>query len=82
MKQNFNAQLFCRKLHVFHAASFRARVSASEMLSCMNSSKFESWKCTTESFILNWKDQDRRHEPLVNANSYFSENQKKELIEN
>ena len=52
------------------------------MLSCITLAKFESWKGTTEYFILNWKDQIRMHKSLVNADSYFSENQKKILLEN
>ena len=66
----------------FHATSVGTRFSASDMLSCITSAKFESWKGTTESFILNWQDQVRLHESLVDAHSYFSENQKKILLEN
>ena len=48
----------------------------------MASENFDSWKGATESFILNWQDQVRLHESLVDADSYFSENQKKTLLEN
>ena len=48
----------------------------------MASENFDSWKGATESFILNWQDQVRLHESLVDADSYFSENQKKILLEN
>ena len=52
------------------------------MLSYMTSAKFDSWKGTTESFILNCQDQVCLHKSLVDEDSYFSENQKKILLEN
>ena len=48
----------------------------------MNSAKFDSWKGTTESFILNWQDQVLLHGSLVDDDSYFSKNQKKILLKN
>ena len=60
----------------------RARVSASDMLSHKTSEKCDSWKVTTEYFILNWQDQVFLHESLVDADRYFSEKQNKTLIEN
>ena len=52
------------------------------MLSYITSAKFDSWKGNTESFILNWQDQVRLYESLVDADSYFSENQNKIMLEN
>ena len=69
-------------MQLFHTTSAGARVSASETLSHITSAKFESWKATTESLILNWQDQVRMHESLVNSDSYFSVNQNKMLLEN
>ena len=50
---DFDAQKVCKKLQVFYTTSSGARVNASEMLSYITSAKFESWKGTTESFMLN-----------------------------
>ena len=58
------------------------RISASDMLSYVTSAKFDSWKGTIESFMLNWQDQVRLHESLVDEDSYFYENKKKMLLEN
>lgn len=52
------------------------------MLSYITSAKFDSWKGTTEYLMLNWQDQVRLYESLVDEDSYFSENQKKILLEN
>ena len=71
-----------KKLCGFYATSTGDRVSESNMLSYVTSAKFYSWKGTTKSFILNWKDQVLLHESLVEADRYFSENQKKILLEN
>lgn len=78
----FDAQMVYSKLHKYYATSVGARISASDMLSYMTSAKFDYWKGTTESFILNWHDQVRLRESLVDEDSYFSENQKKILLEN
>ena len=67
---------------MFHKTSAGDRVSALDVLSCMTSAKFDSWKYATESFMLNWQDQVRLCESLVDPDSYFSENQKKTLLEN
>ena len=61
-EEDFNDQLIYRKLHRFHTTSVVALANASDMLSHINSFKFESCKGTTESFILNWQDQARLHE--------------------
>ena len=72
----FDAQTVCKKLHGFRAKSIGALVSTSDILFWITSAKFESWKGTTESFILK-QDQVRPHESLVDADKYFSEIQKK-----
>ena len=58
-EDDFEAQAVYKKLHGLHTMSIGAQVSASDMLSCVTSAKFESWKGVTESFILNLKDQVR-----------------------
>ena len=70
------AQTFYKKFHGFYATSAGDQVSASVMLSYITSAKFESWKGTTEYLILNWKDQLRLHESLIDADIYFSKTQK------
>ena len=69
-------------MHGFYVTSVGPRVSALDMFSFMCSAKFEFWKGTTEYFILNCQDQVRLYESLVDADSCFSENQKKKLLEN
>ena len=77
-----DAQSTCNKFHDFCKTSIGARVNASNMLSYITSAKFKSWKGATESFMLHWQDQTRLHESIVDSGSYFSENQKKTLLEN
>ena len=48
----------------------------------MNPAKIESCKGSTEYFVLNWQDQVRIYESLVNYDIYFSDNQKKIFLEN
>ena len=81
-EEDFDTQMIYKNLHGFYATSVGARVSESDMLSYITSEKFDSWKGTIESFILNWQDQVPLHESIVDADSYFSENQKKILLEN
>ena len=71
-----------KNLYGFYATSVGTRVSASDMLSYTTSEKFDSWKGTTESFILNCQEQFCLYESLLDTNNYFSENQKKILLEN
>ena len=51
---DYDAQLICKKLSAFCTKSTTSRVSASTTLSCIMSAKIESWKGTTEAFILHW----------------------------
>ena len=67
---------------MFYATSVGARVSASNMLIYTTSAKFDYWKGTTDSFILNQQDLGRLYESLVDDGRHFSENQKKTLLEN
>ena len=53
---DYNAQHVCQKLSAFYTKSTNARVSASTTLSYITSAKIESWKGTTEAFILHWQD--------------------------
>ena len=76
-----NAQMVYKKFHGFYATSVGARVSASDMLSYITSAKFDSWKGTTESFILNRKDQVRLYVSLVDADRNVYENYKKIILE-
>ena len=69
-------------LNSFYIESTNARVSASTTLSYITSSKIESWKGTTEAFMLNWQYQIQVHEKLVPTESHLSEHQKKTMIEN
>ena len=52
------------------------------MLSYTTLETFDSWKGSTKCFILNWQDQVRLCKLLVDADTYFSQNQKKIILEN
>jgi hypothetical protein len=81
-EEDFNAEGVYQKLSEFYTTSTNARVSASTTLSCITSAKIESWKGTTEAFILHWQDQIRLCDTLVPTDSHFSENQKRTMLEN
>ena len=81
-EDDFDTQMVYKKLHRFYSTSVGARLIASYMLSHITLAEFDSWKGTTEYFILNWQDQVRLYEPLVDADKNYSENQKKILLEN
>jgi len=51
-EEDFNAQHVYQKLSGFYTTSTNARVSAFTTLSYITSAKIESWKGTTEAFIL------------------------------
>ena len=79
---DFNAQSVYEKLANFYTDSTVSRVNECDLLSYMTSAKLDSWKGASESFMMHWQDQTRLHESLVETQSYFSENQKKTLLEN
>ena len=53
---DFNAQYIYKKLVDFYTKSTKTRANATETLSDITSSKIDSWKRTSESFILNCQD--------------------------
>ena len=53
-ERDYDSQSVHRKLNSFHTKSTNARVSASTTLICITSAKIESWKGTSEAFILYW----------------------------
>ena len=55
-EEDFDTQAVYKKLCEFWTTSVGVRVSASDILSFITSAKFESWKGTIESFILNCQD--------------------------
>ena len=79
---DFNVQKVYKKLVNFYANSTAARVNASNSFNHATSAKIDSWKGVTEAFIMHWQDQTRQCESLVDDKSYFSDNQKKILLEN
>ena len=52
------------------------------MLSCVTSSKLDSWKDTSESLMLNWKDQMSLHDSLVKTDRHLPDDLKNTLLEN
>ena len=79
---DFDAQKACQKLAAFCTESTAARVNASDLLTYITSAQIDSWKGTSESFIIHWQDQIRLCHSLVDHRSYFSEEQMKILLEN
>ena len=69
----YDAQSVYRNLNPFYTESTNAHISTSATLSYITSAKIESWKGTSEAFILHWQDQVRVHETLVPNDSHFSD---------
>ena len=64
-EHDFNAQEIFKKMMIFYTKSTKTRENETEILSYITSDKLDSWKITSESFILNWQDQTRLYESLI-----------------
>jgi Reverse transcriptase (RNA-dependent DNA polymerase) len=82
-EQDFNAQLVYKKLQAHHLKSTKALIESSTILSYITSVRLGNgeWKGSTESFIINWMNQVRLYERQVPTSDYFSDGQKRILLE-
>ena len=81
-ERDYDAQSVNKKLNSFCTESTNSRVSVSTTLSYITSAKIESWKGTSEAFMLHWQDQIRVCETLMPTDSDFFEHQKRIMLEN
>jgi hypothetical protein len=81
---DFNAQLVYKKLKDHHLKSTKAMIESSSILSYITSSRLGDgvWHGTTEGFITNWQNQVRLYEKHVPPTDYFSEGQKRIMLQN
>ena len=61
---DFNAQEVYKKLVNYCTTSTKASMNAADTLSCITTAKIETWKGTSESFVLHWQYQIRLCETL------------------
>ena len=81
-EHDFNAQEICKTLVTFHTKSTKAKLNATEILSCTTSDKRCVWRGSLESFIINCQDQMCLHEPLVKTDRHLPDDLNKILLEN
>ena len=79
---DFNAQEVYRKLVKFYTSSTKASMNAADTLTYITTAKVETWKSTTESFILHWQNQIRLYETLSETTRHLDEDLKLTLLQN
>ena len=79
-----DAQKAYNDLKKHHLASTGARIDSSKILTYITSARLGNgeWRGTTENFILHWMDQIRLYERQVKKDEYFSDGQKRTMLEN
>ena len=63
-ESDYDAQEAYKKLVDFYTNSTKASMNAADILSYITAAKIETWKGTSQSFILHWQDQIRLYETL------------------
>ena len=83
-EDDYNAQGVFSKLKEYYTNSTKAALEASKLLSYITSIRIDSpsWKGSSEAFILHWQDQVRLYESIVDTKDYFSDTQKRTILEN
>ena len=81
-ERDYDDQSVYWKLISFYTESTNSRVITSTALSYIKLDKIESWKGTSEAFMLHWQNQIRVHEMLVSTNSHFSKHHKRIMLQN
>jgi uncharacterized pyridoxamine 5'-phosphate oxidase family protein len=83
-EKDFDAQVVYSKLHAHHLKSTKAKIESSSILSYITSVRLGNgeWKGSTEAFVLHWINQVRLYERQVPSSDYFSEGQKRVMLEN
>ena len=83
-EDTFDAQAVYKKLTDHHLKSTKAMIESSTILSYITSVRLGSgeWNGTTEGFITHWTNQVRLYERQVPSSDYFSDGQKRIMLEN
>ena len=79
---DFDAQEVHKKLVDFHSTSAKASMNAADTLSHVTTAKIETWKGTSESFVLHWQDQIRLCETLSATAKHLDDSLKLTLLQN
>jgi hypothetical protein len=81
---DYNARKVYQKLVKYHLRSTKALIDLSFILSYITSVRHGNgmWKGTTEGFIVHWENQVRLYERQVDKEDYFSDVQKRTMLEN
>ena len=82
--QDYDARTVYQELSEHHTKSTKAAMSAAALLSYITSERLGNgqWKGTTEGFITHWQEQVRQYERQVEPSDYFSDGQKRTMLEN
>ena len=83
-ERTYDAQKVYEKLVDHHLKSTKAMIDSSSILSYITSVRLGNgtWKGTTEAFLVHWQDQVRLYERQVPLSDYFSDGQKRTMLEN
>jgi Reverse transcriptase (RNA-dependent DNA polymerase) len=83
-EHDYDAQKAYIKIKDYHLQSTKAKMESSVLLSYITSARLGdgTWNGTTESFIINWQNQVRLYEKHVPPDDYFSDGQKRIMLQN
>jgi hypothetical protein len=79
-----DAQKAYGELCELHMRSTKAQMESSDLLAYITSARLGNgdWKGSNEGFITHWQDQLRLYEKQVPPSDYFSDGQKRQMLEN
>ena len=81
-ESDYDAQEVYEKVVDFYTTSTKASVNAADILSYITTAKIETWKGTSESFVLHWQDQIRSYETLSITAKHLDDTLKLTLSQN
>ena len=81
-ESDYDAQEVYKKVVDFYATSTKASMNAADILSYITTAKIETWKGTSESFVLHWQDQIRLYETLSITAKHLDDTLKLTLLQN
>ena len=83
-EHDFDAQKVYQRIKKYHLSSTKADMESSVILSYITSTRLGegTWNGTSESFIINWQNQVRLYEKHVPPHDYFSDGQKRTMLQN
>ena len=81
---DFDAQTVFHELKIHGDKSISAMIKANDLLTHITSSKFDdgSWRGTTIGYIHHWKEQIRLYHKKLEPGEYFSDDQKRTMLQN